>query len=288
MNLAPALLFCILLQQAPPALPGDAAALELRLDALRKTKDWDAIAATCEAMAPEQRKAHLFTWAEALEKGARWKRLLQICEEPAYLDAKGRSDLPAHFKGRALLELKRLPEALAWQMASARKGEVLVYLEAWNTALALADWKTALECARALGERFPTNGDYLGMQGEALSKLARYKEAEERLFEALHLAPKRAMTWADLSCCYNEEARWQEAYDAAGKAVALNPKLMEGWGNRGRAAMGLKRYQEGRDGYAAALALGPVDPVVAANLKANIAMADRYLAYANGKAKAKP
>ena len=99
---------------------------------------------------------------------------------------------------------------------------------------------------------------------------------------------QRAMTWADLSCCYNEEARYQEALDAGAKAIALDAKLMEGWCNRGRAYMGLKQYKEGRDDYAAALALGPPDPVLVANLKANIDMADKYLAYKTTKSPRKP
>lgn len=291
MSLTPALLLCLLSQPAYQATFAEYAAVQKRLDDWRTAKDWAAIAAYCQAMPLPQRAGYLYPWLDALQRGGHWDKVLAICEDPAYKAYVGNPGLLAvldHFKGRALSELGRKPEALAWQMARARRGDTLTYLAAWNEALALADWPKALECAQGLVDKYPANGDYLGMQGEALAKLTRYKEAEKTLVEALHLAPKRAMSWADLSCCCNEGARYEEALEAGAKAIALDPKLLEGWCNRGRAHMGLKQYQEGRDDYAAALALGPKDPALVANLQMNLAMADKYLAFQRGKRSGKP
>jgi len=183
------------------------------------------------------------------------------------------------FKGVALSRLGRHREALDWYRDAGMGGDITAWMEAADAASALADWKALLECAEALVDRYPTNGTYLGLRGEALAKLERYAEAEPALNEAVHLTPKRAMSWADLACCLNERAAYTEAFEAADRAVALDPRLLEGWCNRGRACVGLKKYKQGRDDYAAALALGPRDPALVRNLRMNIEMADKYLAY---------
>lgn len=288
MTFAPALLLCLLLQPAPQAPARNYAPLFKRLDDWRKAKVWAAIANFCEAMPLPQREDFLFPWLEALERGKCWAKLLQVCKDPAHLDKAGASRIPSHFQGRALAELGRNADALAWGLSCARKGETMAYYEAWNSALALGNWGAALECAQGLVDKYPANGTFLGMRGEALTELKRYEGAEPSLVKAVQLAPKRATSWADLSCCYNQGARYQEAFDAASQAIALDPKLMVGWYNRGQACMGLKRYKEGRDDYAAALALGPPDPAMVASLKTNIEMADKYLGYVNKKRPGKP
>jgi tetratricopeptide (TPR) repeat protein len=276
----PALLL-LLAQQ--PAAPVPAETVNRRLMEWNKAGDFGAIADYFETLPPRQRVDYMYAWLAALEKARRWERILALCEDPLFRNKEGKSILPNHFKGRALAELGRHREALAWHLASGKGGDLSSYMAGWNEALALGDWASSLVCAEALVGRYPTNGNYLGMKGEALAKLGRYEEAEASLNEAVHLAPGRAMTWADLACCHNEAARYEEALDAASRAVALDAKLMEGWCNKGRARMGLKQYREGRDDYAAALALQPKDPALVANLKLNIDMADKYLAHVNGK-----
>jgi tetratricopeptide (TPR) repeat protein len=273
-----ALAFALLL----PAQTQSAAhpALTSQIEALAKAGNWNAIADLFETLAPAERVTCLWQGLQAMERSRRWAQVLKVCTEPL----PGSVVIPSHFKGRALSELGRHAEALAWDMDAGKRGDMSAYLAAANEASALSDWKAYQACAEAMSERYPTKAEYIGMRGEALARQARYLEAEESLNEAIHLDPKRAMSWADLACCFNEQARYPEAFQAGEHAVALDPRLLEGLCNRGRACIGLKRYQEGRDDYAAALALGPSDPALVANLKLNISMADKFLAYQAAKA----
>ncbi|WP_306600808.1 tetratricopeptide repeat protein [Geothrix sp. 21YS21S-2] len=278
MILAPSLLLLLCLQPAPQA-SADRAAIAARLQTLRAAKDWAAMADLIEALPAPARAELSYAWLEALSKASRWDRLLAVTEELARTGTGPSGHFLVRFKGAALSHLGRHREALEWYREAGKGGDVSAWMEAADEASAIPDWKALLECAEALVDRYPTNGAYLGLRGEALAKLGRFAEAEPVLDEAVHLAPKRAMSWADLACCMNERAAYPEALEAAGRAVALDPRLIEGWCNRGRAQMGLKRYKEGRDDYAAALALGARDPALARNLKMNIEMADKYLAY---------
>jgi len=276
MMLAPLLPVLLCLQPAPP--PPAAPSLDARIQALSTARNYGALADLLETLPPEARAERAYQRLEALYRAARWARLLEVCEESARTKSVPAAQL-VRFKGDALSRLGRHAESLAWFREAGRAGDIMSWMQAADEASALGDWKSLLECAEALVDRYPTNGTYLGIRGEALAKLGRFKEAEPALDEAVHLTPKRAMSWADLACCLNERAAYTEAFEAADRAVTLDPRLMEGWCNRGRACMGLQRYKQGRDDYAAALALGPRDPVLVRNLKMNIEMADKYLAY---------
>ena len=95
-------------------------------------------------------------------------------------------------------------------------------------------------------------------------------------FQSLH----HAQRWEGLlACCRVERQAYPEAVEAADRALALEPKHMEALYNRGRARFGLKQYREGREDLASALATGQADASMAQDLRQNIAMADRYLAY---------
>ncbi|MBK8794592.1 MAG: tetratricopeptide repeat protein [Holophaga sp.] len=262
--------------------------MDKRINELRKAKNWAAVADELEALPQKQRLERSYFWLESLERSGRWARLLEVCEVTVLLGKPGSNPFLTHFKGKALSELGRHAEALAWFCEGGKKGDITAYLEASNEAQALSDWKTLLEIAEVLVDRYPTSGAYLGLKGQALAKLGRYDDAELALNESVHLVPKGAMNWADLACCYNEHGKYQEAYDAAAQAVALDPRLMEGLCNRGRACFGLKRYKEGRDDYATALALNPQDAAIVRNLKLNISMADKFLAHRETKASKRP
>ncbi len=275
---APFLPLLLCLQPAPQA-PWDRAAVQARIQALAAAKNWAGGADLIESLPAPARTELAYSWLENLAKASRWERLLAVTEELARVGHGPSRSLLVRFKGIALSRLERHQEALDLYREVGRGGDITGWMEAADAATALADWNALLECAEALVDRYPTNGTYLGVRGEALAKLGRYAEAEPALDEAVHLEPKRAMSWADLACCMNERAAYAEAFEAAGKAVALDPRLIEGWCNRGRASVGLKHYKQGRDDYAAALALGPKDPALVQNLKMNIEAADKYLAY---------
>ena len=274
MLLAPAVIFLLAFQSAPPPL-GGGQELDTRLDGLRRSGNWSALADALEALPPRERAERFDQLLVVLGRSGRWARLLEVCEGPV--------STPFYYRGRALSELGRHAESLAWYFKAGASGQTLAFLEASNEAQALGDWKAMEAAANGLLEKYPLSGNYLGLKGQALTKQGRFKEAEASLNESIHLLPKAAMSWADLACCYNEETRYQEAYDTADHALTLEPKLMEGWCNRGRACIGLKRYQDGRNDFAAALALGPKDPILVRNLKLNISMADKFLAYQAAK-----
>lgn len=269
------LLLCALQADAPL----ESKAILARLDAFARARDWAGQAAFIEKLPAASRSEWALTWADALLRSSQWAKVLTLCDDPAYRKPDGKSLFPLRARAAALGGLGRYKEAVAAYRELVKGGDILAALLGWNASLGAADWKAAEEFGSALAARFPASGEYVGMHGEALSRQGRFQEALVVLEKAASLAPRRAMTWADLGCCLNEAGRYQEAYDAASKAVELDPRNMEGWQNRGRACMGLKRVEEGRDHYAAALALNPEDPAVAENLRLNIAAADAYLAY---------
>jgi len=281
--LAPISLLILSLPAVVQILQETPEALDKRLSELRKARNWNGLADAVEALPPQHRTRLGYQWLEALDHSERWSRLLEVCDALATPGKGGPNPFICHYRGRALSQLGRHAEALAWFLEFGKKGDISAYIEASNEAQFLADWKSLLEIAEVLVDKYPTSWTYLGLKGQALASLGRFEEAESALNEAVHLNPKGAMNWADLACCYNEHGKYQEAFDAAEKALAITPLLLEGLCNRGRASFGLKHYKEGRDDYAAALALNPKDPKVVENLKLNISMADRFLAHKAAK-----
>jgi len=166
----------------------------------------------------------------------------------------------------------------------------LGYSQGYEYALAEArmdgDWQSLAAHAAALATSKPGLG--LSLQGEALCKLLQFSAAEPILEKAVALAGHTAMAWADLACCRVERQAYLEAIEAAARALTQEPQNMEALYNRGRAHFGLKQYREGRADLAAALATGQADPAMTQNIRTNIALADRYLAYQEQKNRPAP
>lgn len=258
-----------------------------KLAEFRKTKDWIGLADFMETLTPAQRGTHLTTWLEALNRAQRWERLLAVCEACLpQLEAKTgpKLGLPRLLRAQALSQLGRHGEA---RLAHAENG-ALGYPDGYQNACAEAqlegDWTALSEVAQKLAERKPGLG--LSFQGEALCKLLKFQEAEPILERAITLPDATPMAWADLACCRVERQAYAEAIQAADRALALEPVHMEALYNRGRARFGLKQYAEGRADLAAALATGKADASLAANIRTNIDLADRYLAYQTKKSQA--
>jgi tetratricopeptide (TPR) repeat protein len=252
-------------------------ALEKRVQELSKAKAWGALADFFEALPPEQSRKFQYEWMRALDGSGRWQRMLDLATTAGSLSP---APYLAHFKGKALSQLGRHREALDWYRDSGNTGDARAQMMACNEALALGDWAALQQSAEGVLAKYPQDGVYLGLKGQALAKQGRFQEAEAPLKEAVHLVPSIAMNWADLACCHNEAARYPEAWEAASQALLLDPLLMEALQNRGRACVGMKRYREGRAEYAAALALKPADPALVINLKANLATLDAFLTHA--------
>lgn len=271
---------CVLLlacQHAAAASPMDPAALQ-RLQQACQAKDWAGAAGILDGLPAQVRLEHIQDLVDALAKAQHWARVLDVLREEAVKPRVKPGSMLFLYQAHAYARTGRHAEALASYREAARKGDLLAGIQASNEAVALGDWKALQEVAEILIALNPTNGQYLGMKGQALAKQGRFREAQEPLEEATALSPKNAMCWADLACCHNELGRYREAYAAADHALQLDPRLLEGLCNRGRAAIGLGNYRKGRDDFQAALQLHP-DPALARNLQFNIDLADRYLGY---------
>lgn len=280
----------LLLPCLPAAeLPGGAnTLLDRQLGDLVKAKDHPGVIRLLEGLPARERGRHAFQWLNALRRTEQWERLRGECVV-ALGDNAGRPGLlltmASFLQGEALSRLGRHREALELYLRVGQGGDPNGHLLACHEATMLGDWKAQETAAGALVAKAPGNGEYQGLLGMAVAKQGRFAEAEVSLLESVRLRPEGAMAWADLACCRNERGAYAEAFEAATRALAAEPRLLEGLCNRGRACMGLTRYREGRDDYAAALALQPADPILVRNLKANITMADQYLAYRKPKAR---
>lgn len=291
--------FCLLLPilpmaaQAPPAVVqavGSALppAVQSRVDQLLSAKDWPALADYLESLPPRQRGALLETWLRSLNKSGRFERLLQVCDAaiPQMEAGQGpRLTTARLFRAQALSGLERHAEAMAAHAENGRLGFPAGFESACGEARVLQDWTSLAALAGELAKTRPGLG--LSLKGEALAKQLNFAEAEPVLAEAVKLEGHTAMAWADLACCLVQRQAYQEAIEAAARALALEPRNLEALYNRGRARFGLHQYQEGREDLAAALATGQADTSMAQNMRHNIELADRYLAYAKGAGKPK-
>lgn len=254
---------------------------------LQKVKDWTGLADYLETLTPAQRGKHLLSWMESLNRAKRWERLLEVCDANlSQMEAKTgpRLGIPRLLRAQALTQLLRHGEA---RLAHAENG-ALGYPDGYENACAEAradnDWESLAMHAKALAASKPGLG--LSLQGEALCKLLKFQEAEPILEKAVTTEGHTAMAWADLACCRVERKAYPEAVSAANQALVLESHNMEAHYNLGRAHFGLMHYKDGRDALAAALATGQADPAMAENIRTNLALADRYLAYQEKKAQA--
>jgi len=272
------LLGTLLFAQQPaldPANPVDKQVL-----AYYQAKDWPGLADHFETMGARDRGRFLYLWFQSLHHAQRWERLLAVCEAVIpQLEAKSgpRISEARALRALALSRLGRHAEAMAAHGENGRLGLATGFESACSEAQALQDWGSLVTYAEALAKTRPGLG--LSLKGEALAKQLKFAEAEPVLLEAVQQKGHTAMAWADLACCQVERQAYPEAVEAADRALALEPKHMEALYNRGRARFGLKQYREGREDLASALATGQADASMAQNLRQNIAMADRYLAY---------
>lgn len=252
--------------------------MSLRIASLQKVKDWAGLADYLETLTPAQQGKQLVTWMEALNRSRRWERLLEVCNACIpQLEAKTgpKLGLPRLLRAQALSQLQRHGEA---RIAHAENG-ALGFPDGFENACAEAHaegaWEALTIHAQALATFKPGLG--LSLQGEALCKLLRFKEAEPILEQAVALEGHTAMAWADLACCRVERKAYLEAIAAADRALVMEPANIEALYNRGRARFGLQQYQDGRNDLAAALALGKADPALRENIQLNIGLADRFL-----------
>lgn len=256
-----------------------------KVDGFQSAKNWPGLCDYLETLDPKLRGALLETWLSALKKAGRNERLLQICAAviPQLDGDKGpRLSTARLFRAGALSALERHQEALDAHAENGRLGFPPAFESACAEARILGDWAALALQAEALAATQPGLGQSL--KGESLCKQLKFQEAEPILDQAVLLPGATAMAWADLACCRVERQVYGQAIEAANQALAKEPAHLEALYNRGRAYFGLKQYWEGRQDLAAALATGQADPSMAENLRSNISLADKYLAFQEKKA----
>lgn len=96
-------------------------------------------------------------------------------------------------------------------------------------------------------------------KGEALSYLARFKEASRCYDKSLKLNPSNVRAWTFKAICYLNLEKWHEAIDSCDKAIELEPKNIFAWCNKGVALSQLGRYEEALRCYDRALEIDPKD-----------------------------
>lgn len=262
-----------------------------RAQAFKAAKDWAGLADWMETLTPTQRGRNLWDWELALCRAGRWERLEQVCQAVlAQTEAKTgpRPSLERTYLAQALFQQDRFEEAMEAGALNARMtGNPADFTIACYSAERLQDWKALERHADAFLARHPLKGDAKAYRGEALTRQARFAEAEPLLREAVTLAPKLAFAWTNLSCCLNATERFGEAEPFAGNALALEAGNLEALSNRGRARVGLRKYREARMDFAAVLASPARDEAVKADAERNIARIDAYLQGAPKKTKSK-
>jgi predicted O-linked N-acetylglucosamine transferase (SPINDLY family) len=149
-------------------------------------------------------------------------------------------------RGNALLELKRLDEALVsydkaialkpdYAEAFYNRGKVLLELKRHDEALASYDTAIALK---------PDYAEAFYNRGKALLELKRPDEALSSYDKAISLKPDYAEAFNNRGIALQELKRPDEALGSYDKAIALKTDYAEAFNNRGLALLELKRLDE--------------------------------------------
>lgn len=292
MSLFLAAILCFAPAEPPPVLEMDELRMpptpvDQKVQALAKQPG--ALADYLDTVSPADQRAHRIKWMMALRASQRWERLLSLTEsilkEPT--DAP-RNRIHIHLERlRALNALDRTQAFVDASLEVAALGFPEHTTQALTKARGTTDWAYLEATANRVLAREPRHGEALAWKGEALVKQGRFPEAEPVLLEASTQAPGHPLLWANLAACRQTRGASAEALEAADKALALDATCLEAHYNRASALMALKRYPEARTALTQALARAQ-DPALKATLQDLLARTDRYLAWQEKKAAAKP
>lgn len=104
--------------------------------------------------------------------------------------------------------------------------------------------------ARELAERYPLNGDALGILGLALTHCAKYSEALLVLQKANEYLPDKPAIMASLGACLLMDGRPREAQPLLERALALQPHRLAARTNLGNVYIELGKVEKGRRCFA--------------------------------------
>ena len=263
------------MMQTPPALTVMSDA-DPKIAAMEKGEQWGPLADYIETLSPKQRGAHLSTWLKALQKTARWPRLLEICNAvlPQLEGAKGPQLSIARLeRAQALSGLGRHGEAELAHEQNGKLGYAPGFANACVEARNAQDWSGLERCAGELLAAAPSDAQGLAWKGEAMAKQERYADAEPLLRQAVQADPSQEMAWNNLGRCLNAKQAFAEAVEALDHAVALDANEWEARYNRGLAEFRLGRYEASLKDLKAASALNPNDP----GIRKDLAEAQAYV-----------
>lgn len=242
-----------------------------------------------DTLTEAQRRPHVDIWIQALAQSEQWIRLKEVAS--AHRQTKG---LPlAKYEQRSMrlvqahTRLGEPREAIRISLEMASRG--LKRHE--DPALAMArntqDWPYLQEVTDQVLQRDPAQPSALMWKAEALVMQGRMADAEPYLVKALVHKPAEVTLWANLAGARQMRGASAEALEAADKAIALDPHCMAAQRNRAAALMGLNRYAEARAALAQSLLVAK-DPAQRADLQDLLARTDRYLAWQEKQAAARP
>jgi tetratricopeptide (TPR) repeat protein len=196
-------------------------------------------------------------------------------------------------RGNALLDLKRLDEALAnYDKALALKPD---YAEAHcNRGSALLDLNRLDEALASCNKALDLNPNYAegyNNRGNVLLNLKRFNEALACYDKALTLNPDYAEAYYNRGNSLRDLKQPDKAVASYDRALALKPDNAEAYYNRGSALKDLKRPDEAMASYSKALSLKP-DYAEAyynlGNVLRDLKLPDRALASYNKALATKP
>ena len=138
-----------------------------------------------------------------------------------------------------------------------------------QTEAAVAQFAQAAAARKAEGKAAETPASVLYRNGIALTRLARWAEAEPLFAQAVVQEPKNPLPVRWLGYVQLQQGKNQAAYASLAKAAALQPNDADTRLNLARAADALHRYDEAADQLEAAAKLRPNDAAIYYNLGAN-------------------
>ncbi len=149
----------------------------------------------------------------------------------------------------------RHPEGVATDRPPPRSAKQMMAQA--NRCMAQGDYSEAIGLYEDLISSAPRDAVALNNLGAALSRLGRYKEAEEHFRRATELKPDYSEAYSNLGTVLRWRGFFAESHDALRRAVKLNPKNTDARVNLGMCLALANRTRDARAHFAKVLKAAP-------------------------------
>ncbi len=205
------------------------------------------------------------SWGEhalAYLNGKQYEKALDCAEQALRMDAENSSVW--HYRGAALIELQRVPEAAqSLQRAVTLRPQ---NAEAWvsfaRVLCQLELYQQAVQCCASALNYLPQHGEALLYQARAYASLRQYPAACASFERGLKQRPNDAEAWCEYGeslCQVNQAEAALECYE---RVAQIHPTAPENWLRLSNFLTYLGRPAEAMAGYHTALDLAPHYPEV--------------------------